>query len=170
MKYGSTVTRYSGLHPVRPLRGHGLAQPAPYVKRKWSFEPSQHKRLLMGIIILVLILSGIGWAEQPRNGLFHSYVHNTGDDPVTLLWKPTAPNNDFAEFNGYSGNDGGKATYKANCFSGLACIDLGSTIFLPYRVKCGPIMSTWQRLLLRQLKINDGASILQLMELFQHML
>jgi len=80
----------------------------------------------MGIIILVLILSGIGWAEQPRNGLFHSYVHNTGDDPVTLLWKPTAPNNDFAEFNGYSGNDGGKATYKANCFSGLACIDLGS--------------------------------------------
>jgi len=70
----------------------------------------------MGIIILVLILSGIGWAEQPGNGLFHSYSScdkNEKDwgpgycgDPVTTIWAATAPTCDLSEFNTILANGG----------------------------------------------------------------
>jgi len=80
-----------GLKAIHATRGHGLAQPAPYVKKKWlkDWDPSKHKRLLLGIFVLVVILAGTGMYADPNNQLFHNYQTNPQygkPDPISPIW------------------------------------------------------------------------------------
>ena len=118
-----------GLRAIHASRGHGLAQPGPYVKKHYResiLGLFGRKKFVLGIIVLVVILGGIGFYLDPNNPAFHSYdTTRTGGttspgDPDLTLWLANAPDNAINEFNSVL------ASYSTTCTFGVAgaCIAL----------------------------------------------
>lgn len=106
------------------------------VTNAWhGFNPAKHKRGLSTVLIIFLSLVIYSWAQQPTNGLFHSYIpdpnckiQNVGNpctDPTTYLWqRMNGQPASLADFN-LSPNQ--RQTYSSNCDSlgnGQDCISL----------------------------------------------
>jgi hypothetical protein len=72
----------------------------------WNYHVSRnplewfsHKRFVLGIVMVASIVGGTVLAQGP---LFHShlpFIGNSFIDPVTTIWKVTAPDNNLGEFN-----------------------------------------------------------------------
>jgi len=101
----------------------------------WNWKPSRQnilglfgkKLFVLGLAFLIIASAFAGMYADKTNPLFHSLQAN--NDPVTYIWHDTCGdcNNNLLAWNVYSGNNGGKVVYKANCMGGgIACIDIGS--------------------------------------------
>jgi len=131
-----------GLKAIHATRAHGLAQPGPHAKKHYReniLGLFGHRRFVLGISVLAIILAGVGLYADPHNPIFHSYssqscpqnmrIDALGEpctDPTTNLWKRTTgqPNN-FNDF-----NKAGNVNYRSNCNglgAGQDCLTINAT-------------------------------------------
>ncbi len=59
-----------------------------------------HKRFVVGIVVLSIIIGGVVLAQGPLfHGIYGPFTGNLFNDPTTTIWKVTGPNSDLSEFN-----------------------------------------------------------------------
>lgn len=93
---------YGNLGNWKPLfrkdRAYWGTKPKPVIEILRQWDPSKHKRLLLSLVLLSLIVPGYLWYTDPGNGLFHQFVSQVAKTNVACLpyWIPQAPCNDPA--------------------------------------------------------------------------
>lgn len=84
------------------------------------FDPSKHKRVILGLFILSLAVFVYGWGQNPSNPLFHSQSSPCAlhlipgapcNDPSQTLWEGSDISN-LADWNTHNGNAGSPIQYK----------------------------------------------------------